>query len=291
MKKLVVLFLFVVAVFTSCPGVVVPKNAHSVARIKERYTCNIQIENKSQYKLEYKYASVPTREDFKTIGYIKKYDNEISKKLTELDFFTWKASLMPYVNVYGYIAPNNTSNILYTGIDCGHYAIVRAPSIDNFSYPNRNVDGLPTRFVLMIDGDSNCYSLVYDCKKEIEVNKIVITDDTIKRLQTFKDDEFECSYNGKREWYGESVKIQDKLYCFEKYDTGKLSLFDHTYIEKNKYSSNDSENFMYGRIWFYHNAPNNVIYPTYANLVMVLYNDNEEKFYYVKDDASVNLIE
>ena len=225
MKKLLP---FLLSVFiTSCP---ILYNMYSVARIKERYTCNIQIENRSSYNLEYKYAPVPMRMDYNDLSFVKEYNSSIYEFLKKAN----SKSHLEYINIFGTLSKDSTSKNLYTGIDCGVHSVVYI-----VGYPNVNVDGLPARFVLMIEGDSRAYSLVYNCEKKNETSTVVITDDTIKRLQTFKEDEFECSYNGKREWYGESVKIQDKLYCFEKYDTGKFSLLNHTYIEINKYSSND----------------------------------------------------
>ena len=296
MKKLVVLFLFVVAVFTSCPGVVVPKNVHSVARIKEKYTCNIQIENRSSYNLEYKYAPVPTRTDFNELIFIKEYNDSVKKILNEtnLDAATYNIYNLPvkplFINVYGTLSKETKSKNLYTGIDCG---VPDSINPIKLSYSNINVDGLPARFVLMIEGDSRVYSLVYNCEKKNETSTVVITDDTIKRLQTFKDDEFKRGYNGRRDFYGKSVEIGDRFYCFERIDIKKNSLKEYL-KDYREISEMNFGGILYARVflacWFERRYPGLPIVID-DKKVLILYHDNEEKFYYVKGDASVNPIE
>ena len=285
MKKLVVLFLFVVAVFTSCPGVYCPKNVHSVARIKEKYTCNIQIENRSSCNLEYKYAPVPTRTDFNELLFIKEYNDSVKKILNEANLYevTYDQLIFDplFINVYGTLSKETKSKNLYTGIDCG---VPLVPYL--LGYPNINVDGLPARFVLMIEGDSRAYSLVCNCEKKNETSTVVITDDTIKRLQTFKDDEFKRGYNGRRDFYGKSVEIEDRLYCFERIDIKKNSLNDYSKIPETDFSG-----ILYARVFLTRFFSKKYPELPEADEVLILYNDNEEKFYYVKDDASVNLIE
>ena len=271
MKKLLPFLLLVF--ITSCP---ILDNRYSVARIKERYACNIQIENRSSYNLEYKYAPVPMRMDYNDLSFVKEYNSSINEFLKKAN----SKSHLKYINIFGTLSKDSTSKNLYTGIDCGVHSVVYI-----VGYPNVNVDGLPARFVLMIEGDSRAYSLVYNCEKKNETSTVVITDDTIKRLQTFKDDEFKRGYNGRRDYYGKSVAIEDRLYCFERIDIKKNSLNDYSKIPETDFSG-----ILYARVFLTRFFSKKYPELPEADEVLILYNDNEEKFYYVKDDASVNLI-
>ena len=139
----------------------------------------------------------------------------------------------------------------------------------------------------MIDGDTRCYSLVYDCEAKNETSTVVITDETIMRLQSFKDSEFEKGYNGKREWYGASVKIEDRLYCFKRVEIKKSSLKDYSAID-----GVDGNLVLYGRInlsYFFDYTKYPECLPNTE--VIIHYDDDQDKFYYIKDDASVNPVD
>ena len=282
MKKFLPLIMLSTMIFTACPGVRVPKHKHSIARIKERYENNITIENRSSKSISYKYAFPLTRDELSKIPFHKGYI-EARNFLTDNNLFI-NDDKPNHFNIFGTLSANS-SKTLYCGIDGGTYGIRHAML---WGYPNSNVDGLPARFVLMIDGDTNCYSLVYDCEEKNQTSSVVITDETINRLKTFKDDEFEIGYNGRRAWYGESVKIQDRLYCFEKMDIQKNSLIDYTYDA----SSNKDQMFYEKVVTSYHFFNNDL--PDDSPLkkyVLLLYNEDDQKFYYIKTDASVNLVE
>lgn len=277
MKKLVITLLFTTFLL-SCH---IPKNAHSIARIKEKYPYNLELTNQSALELQYRYAIVPYRKDLESLEVWKKAE-ETEKKIYGLGFV---ASILDDAtfNIFGKLK-NSEADIMYTGIDCGAYYNLN-PVLTLTDYPNVNVDGLPARFVLAIDGDTNWYSLVYDCEKGEETNKVIITDEIIQRLRDIKQDDFIVGYNGKRQFYGKSVKIDERLYCFGKLDTKKNSLIDYSEIEGvQKYT-------FYGRIPLYYFFDYDK-YPEYPQKksVLILYNSNEDKFYYVKDDASVNPI-
>ena len=265
--------------FLSCR---IPKNWHSIARIKEKYPYNLELNNQSSFELQYRYAIVPYRKDLESLE-IRRKILEVEKKIFDLGFSATIWSDDNY-NIFGKIK-NSEAAIMYTGIDCGAYMDFN-PWVSLFDYPNINVDGLPARFVLVIEGDTNWYSLVYDCEKGIETNKVIITDETIKRLQGIKNDDFVLGYNGNRQFYGKSVKVDDRLYCFEKIDTKKTSLIDYSKIDGIKQPD------FYGRIPLYYFSED-TLDPNYRQniAVLVFYNNNEDKFYYVKDDASVNPID
>lgn len=279
MKKIFCLFTLGIFFLTACPGPFVPTNKHSIARIKEKYTCNLQIDNRSSYNLQYKYAPVPTRKDFNDLQFVKRYRNKIENDVIAMGFDSNITFPNP-INIWGTISKVAVSKSLFTGIDSGFSFLL-------FNYPNVNVDGLPARFVLMVEGDSRFYSLVYNCEKKNETSTVVITDETIKRLKAFKEDEFKVGYNGRRDSYGKSVEIQDRLYCFERVDLKKSSLIDYMV-----YPGYDSTRVFYDRVilTFYFDYAESPEMPK-NNKVLILYNDNEDKFYYIKDDASVNPVE
>ena len=272
MKKL--LLLLSVAL-SACP--IPNRNFHSVARSKEKLAYNILIQNDSSVSLEYKYAPVPQRTDYNELDVVKKYRN-IEKNLEVMGLYP-SINGPNTINIYGSVKKGCVSKKLYTGIDCGAY-LDYDPFI--FGYPNVNVDGLPARFVIMIEGDTRCYSLVYNCEKTSEATTVVITDEIINKLKSFNDDEFKRGYNGGRDYYGKSVKIQDRLYCFGRIDLKGNSLTQYTKIPGIDYNV-----IFYGRIYL--TKDESVGFTNKGELI--LYNDNEEKFYYVKDDASVNPIE
>ena len=176
---------------------------------------------------------------------------------------------------------------MYTGIDGGVFSL-ESPSLA--SKPNSNLDGLPARFILMVDGDTICYSLVCDCEEKDQTTSVTITDETIKRLKTFKDEEFEIGYNGKREWYGKSVKIQEGLYCFGRYDYKRSALNDYTDIDGfgRDFSEVDRyENSFYGRIPYLFPCVTPPENHMYNKELILFYNDNDEKFYGVKQGGIV----
>lgn len=219
MKKIVPFFLLIMLTIMSCP--VIP-HQNSIARIKERYRCNVELVNNSSVTIQYKYAPVLQRMDLKSLPF---YNDFVAAK-DKLDKLDFDYIGMSYgFNIAGELAKGMQST-LYTGIDCGIHEF--RPLLSG--YPNANVDGLPARFAIMIEGDTRIYVLVHNCKKINKTSTVIITDETINRLKTFKDDEYAIDYNGKRESYGESVKIQDRLYCFERYDLKKNSLFDYNPI-------------------------------------------------------------
>ena len=284
MKKFLLfgLFLSSLSILFSCP---VPKNRHSIARIKERYACNVEIVNNSSSTLQYRYAPLKTRKDYESLPYIPNL-NKVMEKIEADDslFFGYDTAFS--FNVFGTI-DSKKSVVLYTGIDCGTQSLI---SISPMSMPNSNVDGLPARFILMVDGDTICYSLVCDCEEKDQTTSVTITDETINRLKTFKDEEFEIGYNGKREWYGESVKIQEGLYCFGRYDYKRGALNDYTTIDGfgRDFGEADSyNNSFYGRIPYlfpFITPPENHMY---NKELILFYNDNDEKFYSVKQGGIV----
>ena len=282
MKQISLFFLFLTVVLISCP-VPSPVNKHSIARIKEKSNCNIELVNQSSYTVQFKYAPVPYRKDIeKNIPFYGDYCTAVSEKLIDMGyrggFLKYFIGEPYFLNVYGTIEPNGKV-VLYTGVDGGTY--INHPSNQ---YPNVNVDGLPSRFVLMIDGETICYSLVYDCPKSSGTHELVLTDTIINRLKTFNDNEFALGYNGKREWYGESIKIHDRLYCFERLDIKKSSLIDYKKVE---YDFKIPFNFlrsqgMYGKIYFYTNVDDS----DSSKEVLVYYNNDEQKFYYVSEEVN-----
>ena len=287
MKKIFYLIILAVFFFTSCPGVYTPVHKHSVARIKEKYDCAITLINASSKAIQFKYAPVPYQKNIETnLPFYSEYVNNIGDKLAALSL---KGGGSPafdtgcyYLNVFGSLNKNDSA-VLYTGIDGGTYAPDNIMEI----YPNSNVDGLPARFVLMIDGDTTCYSLVYNCKshKDNSENQVVITDDTIAALSKISEDDFDCGYNWRRRWYGKSVTVQDRLYCFEKVDLKKNSLVDYTYSEDLEftvwfsYPGMHFTNAMYGRIYFFTGLGE-------PSEVLVYYNENNKKFYYVTSEIN-----
>lgn len=287
MKKFLPLMMLSTMIFTACPGLIIPKNRHSIARIKEKYACNIELVNNSSYKLHYKYAPVPTRKDFDELPFVANIKSVIGK-IGQLGFSVDENSAY-YFNVYGLIASKEQKR-LYTGVDAGPYAY----SGFTESGSNSNLDGLPARFVIAIDGENNCYSLVVNCADKNSTTTVEITNAIIERLKSFSNKEFSATYNGRREWYGKSVKIQDDLYCFSRHDFGKNLLVDYSYKEGisealvYEYADDDA---LYGRIPCYYDAASNRFWPDKEKEVLLVFNDTEEKFYYVKTDASVNLVE
>ena len=281
MKKFLPLIILSVFILTGCIG----KNRHSIARIKEKYACNIDIVNNSSYKLHYKYAPVPERNDYENLPFTSNIALTIAK-LEKLDFVV-NSRLPHYFNVYGTVASKEEKR-LYSGIDAGPCSF-----IEPMDWANSNLDGLPSRFVIVIDGETTCYSLVADCTEKNSNTTVEITNETINRLKTFKDEEFEIGYNGKREWYGESVKIQEGLYCFGRYDYKRSALNDYTDIDGfgRDFSEEDSyENSFYGRIPYlfpFVTPPENHMY---NKELILFYNDNDSKFYSVKQGGIVKEI-
>lgn len=269
------IFLLLCVVLCGCP--IPARNFHTVARSKEKLTYNLVIKNDSSVSLDYKYAPVPQRTDFDELVFVQKYMK--SKESLDAKGLSTSINRPNTINIYGTVKKSCESKKLYTGIDCGAY-LDYDPFIEG--YPNVNVDGLPARFVIMIEGDSRCYSLVYNCKKGSENSTVVITDETIKRLQTFKEDELKFGYNGRRDYYGKSVKIQENLYCFERLDLKGNSLIDYA-----KISGIDHNITLYGRIYL--TKDESVGFTHKGDLI--LYSDNEDKLFYIKDDASVNSID
>ena len=287
MKKYLLfgLFLSSLAVLFSCP---VPKNRHSIARIKEKYACNVEIVNNFSSTLQYRYAPIRTRKDYESLPYIPNL-KKVREKIEADGLYFGYESVYSF-NVFGTI-DGKKSATLYTGIDGGLWSLVSASPM---SKPNSNLDSLPARFILMVDGDTTCYSLVCDCEAKDKTTPVSITDETIKRLKTFKDEEFEIGYNGKREWYGESVKIQEGLYCFGRYDYKRSALNDYTTIDGvcRDFSAVDRyDKSFYGRIPYLFPyiipADNHM----YNKALILFYNDNDGKFYGVKADASVHVID
>ena len=282
MKKFLLLICVLVFIFASCIG----KNRHSIARIKEKYACNIDIVNNSSYKLHYKYAPVPERNDYDNLPFTSNIALTIAK-LEKLDFVV-NSRLPHYFNVYGTVASKEEKR-LYSGIDAGPCSF-----IEPMDWANSNLDGLPSRFVIVIDGETTCYSLVADCAEKNSNTTVEITNETIERLKTFKDEEFEIGYNGKREWYGKSVKIQNGLYCFSRYDFKKNPLVDYSYIEgMTKLLTNEEllHQALYARIPCHYDSTGLYIRIERENYVIIFYNDDDQKFYYVKSDASVNPVD
>ena len=288
MKKFLPLFILSVFIFTACPGVYLTVHRHSIARIKEKYACNVEIVNNSSSMLQYRYAPLKTRKDYESLHYIPNLNKVMEKIKTDGLYFFYEDAYS--FNVFGTI-DSKKSALLCTGIDGGVFSLV---NYSLMSKPNSNLDGLPARFILMVDGDTTCYSLVCDCEAKDKTTPVSITDETIKRLKTFKDEEFEIGYNGKREWYGKSVKIQDGLYCFSRYDFKKNPLVDYSYIEgMTKLLTNEEllHQALYARIPCHYDSTGLYIRIERENYVIIFYNDDDQKFYYVKGDASVNLIE
>ena len=260
MKKFILLS--IIAIFLSSCDVPYPGwkpvNWHSPSFLKLQYCNNIDITNNSSYDIQYRYA--PTlRKDYHTL--------ECTSYVREE-----KIGLSTFLNVFGTLKKGD-SRILFTGIDGGAYTIEYIHSTGRF--PNFNVDGLPARFVIMID-DSICYSLAYDCKFKNRDSKLVIDDQLVQKLKAIKPEDYVEGYNSKRYWYGKSVKVADRLYCFEQYDSGKSSMRDYTYIEGKKIRKYvdfeyDQEG-LYGKIYFYNFNPRKSLF---------FYDDDDKKFYAV----------
>lgn len=289
MKHITLLFVLLSVTLTACP-IIMPVNKYSIARKKEKLNCNIELINKSSSAIQFKYAPVPYREEIeKNIPFYSDYCTSVTNQLVELGYrggFSKYYIGVPYfLNVYGSLVADGSA-VLYTGVDGGTY--IEHPSN---KYPNVNVDGLPARFVLMIDGDTTCYSLVYDCPSSSGTHELILTDEIINRLKAIKEGDFVIGYNGRREWYGPSVKIQERLYCFEQVDIKKSSLIDYTKsdCEFKTFPNYLQREGMYGKIYF---QTGNVEAES-SDLVLVYYNNNEQKFYYVteEDNPSVNPIE
>ena len=287
MKKFLPLFILAAFIFTACPGVYLTVHRHSIARIKEKYACNVEIINNSSFTLQYRYAPLKTRKDYDSLPYIPNLNKVMEKIEADGLYFFYEDAYS--FNVFGTI-DSKKSALLYTGIDGGVFSLEN-PSL--MSKPNSNLDGLPARFILMVNGDTICYSLVCDCEEKDQTTSVTITDETINRLKTFKDEEFEIGYNGKREWYGESVKIQEGLYCFGRYDYKRSALNDYTDIDGfgRDFSEEDSyENSFYGRIPYlfpFVTPPENHMY---NKELILFYNDNDSKFYSVKQGGIVEEI-
>lgn len=252
MKKFLLLILS--AFFYSCEV-----NYASPSLLKLKYCNNINLTNSSSYEIQYKYAP----------GY--------RKDVMELDCmqgFIGKMSAVSIpINVAGHLKPGE-KRLLYTGVDTG--AFYSGYIVFGFQkIPNFNVEGLPSRFVIMID-DSIVYSLVYDCKYKNEEVDLVIDDQLINRLKAIKPENYQEGYNYKRDCFGKSVKVGDRLYCFEQYDSGKSSLWDYTYIEKHKIENLFAHKIegLYGRIWFYN-------FIDFSHLTLYFYDDDNGKSYVV----------
>ena len=289
MKKFLPLFILSVFIFTACPGVYLTVHRHSIARIKEKYACNVEIVNNSFSTLQYRYAPLKTRKDYESLPYIPNLNRVMEKIEADGLFFSyWDGDAYSF-NVFGTI-DSKKSALLYTGIDGGVFSLV---NYSLMSKPNSNLDGLPARFILMVNGDTLCYSLVCDCEEKDQTTSVSITDETIKRLKTFKDEEFEIGYNGKREWYGKSVKIQDGLYCFGRYDYKRSALNDYTDIDEfgRNFEKVDRYNkSFYGRIPYLFPHPVPTDHRNYHKSIILFYNDNDKKFYSVKQGGIVEEI-
>ena len=263
MKK-IIFTLTVIIFFLACevpyPGWK-PVNKYTPSFLKLQYCNNINITNDSSYDIQYRYA--PTlRKDYHTL--------ECTRSVREQKIMP----LFSFLNVVGTLKKGD-SRVLYTGIDGGAYTNEYIHSIGAF--PNFNVDGLPARFVVMID-DSICYSLVYDCKFKNRDSELVIDDQLVQKLKAIKPEAYVEGYNSKRHWYGKSVKVADRLYCFEQYDSGKNSMRDYSYIEGKeikKYVGFDyDQEGLYGKIHFY-----NFVDVPYAPLYF--FDDDDKKCYAV----------
>ena len=287
MKKFLPLFIVVTFIFTACPGVYLKVHRHSIARIKEKYACNVEIVNNSSSMLQYRYAPLKTRKDYESLPYIPNLNKVMEKIKTDGLYFFYEDAYS--FNVFGTI-DSKKSALLHTGIDGGVFSLEN-PSL--MSKPNSNLDGLPARFIFMVDGDTTCYSLVCDCEEKDQTTSVTITDETINRLKTFKDEEFEIGYNGKREWYGKSVKIQEGLYCFGRYDYKRSALNDYTDIDEFGRNFGEVDRYdksFYGRIPYlfpFITPPENHMY---NKELILFYNDNDSKFYSVKQGGIVKEI-
>lgn len=287
MKKFLPLIIIVLSFFSfaSCQLVLRDTNAHGPARKKEKYDYSLEIVNNSSSKIEYKYEPVITQEGYNSIPYIKIFNSKVYNKIKEMGYRVFVDNTVHVLNVFGTIAKGSKS-ILYTGIDCGTDDVIK---VQMMGHSNWNVDGLPARFVLMIEEDSNYYSLVFDCSanKNSQPVKVIINDEIIEKLKAIKESDFVKGYNGRRRWYGKSVKVQDNLYCFEKFDSGKYSLLDYSRDEENIYSGL----YMYDRIHFYYleGYPENPEYSRGKNLLL-LYNEDVQKFFYIHNDPTLHEI-
>ena len=263
MKKIIFPFI-VIILLVSCPTPYSkPINWYAPSRIKSSYCNNIDITNNSSYEIEYKY--VPSlRKDRHTL----EYANCIREKNLP------EGEISSHVNIFGTLKKGDTRT-LYTGVDGGDFTLEYLRQYGSF--PNFNVDGLPGRFVIMID-DSICYSLVYDYKLKNKDATLVIDDQLVQKLKSIKDEDYVEGYNSKRYWYGKSVKVADRLYCFEQYDSGKNSMRDYSYIEGKeikKYVGFDyDQEGLYGKIHFY-----NFVDVPYAPLYF--FDDDDKKCYAV----------
>ena len=90
MKKYLPLFIVVAFIFTACPGVYLNVHRHSIARIKEKYACNVEIVNNSSSTLQYRYAPLKTRKDYESLPYIPNLNKVMEKIKTDGLFFSMR---------------------------------------------------------------------------------------------------------------------------------------------------------------------------------------------------------
>ena len=260
MKKIILSFL-ITLLLSSCPTPDGRRiNWHTPALIKSQYCNNIEVTNNSSYEIQYKYAP-SYRKDRPTLLYSICIQ---SKRLPE-------GEIDSHVNILGTLKKGD-SRILYTGVDGGDFTYDYLQ--EHGRTPNFNVDGLPGRFVIMID-DSICYSLAYNYKLKNKDATLVIDDQIVQKLKAIKPEDYVEGYNSKRYWYGKSVKVADRLYCFEQYDSGKSSMRDYSYIEGKEIREYVDFKYnlegLYGKVYFYNFKDRNLFF----------YDDDDKKFYAV----------